>query len=174
MSVRLVSRYNEIDAIKKRYIDKVADMPDEQLNKHAGNGQWTAGQLLYHLYFSESGTIKVIQKNLRENKVKNRSGISDILRNILLMGFLRSSMKFKAPAVASKVPDHVSLEEIKGLYEKNTAEFKTLLAELPKELENKQIFKHPISGLFNINQTLNFVREHYLHHEAQLKRLLGK
>jgi len=43
---------------------------------------------------------------------------------------------------------------------------------LPVELEDKFIFKHPRSGLFNIDQTLNFVREHYLHHERQLNALL--
>ena len=172
MSEQLVQKYKEIETIKKRYLDKISILSEEQLNKDPGAGKWSSGQLMFHLYYSESGTIRSIGKNLRENKVKNKSGISDMLRNFLLVIVLRTPLKIKAPAVASKVPDSITMEEIKSLLDKNTEEFKTLLTELPKELEDKQIFKHPLSGFFNIDQTLNFVRAHYLHHEAQLNRLL--
>jgi uncharacterized damage-inducible protein DinB len=172
MSEQLAKRYHQIENIKKRYLEKITSVPEETFNKIPGENSWSIGQVMYHLYFSESGTIKVIQKNLRENKVKSRSGLSDLARNILLMFFLKGPFKFKAPAVAQKVPDTITKEEITKLFQKNTEEFKTILEELPSNLENKRIFKHPISGLFNINQTLNFVSEHYLHHEGQVNRLI--
>ena len=62
--------------------------------------------------------------------------------------------------------------ELKKYFDKNTADFKKVLQDLPVELEDKFIFKHPRSGLFNIDQTLTFTREHYLHHERQLNALL--
>ena len=61
---------------------------------------------------------------------------------------------------------------MKQYFDKNSADFKKILQDLPVELEDKFIFKHPRSGMFNIDQTLNFVREHYLHHERQLDALL--
>ena len=36
MSERLLSRYNEIEQIKNRYIDKVSHLSDEELNKNHG------------------------------------------------------------------------------------------------------------------------------------------
>ena len=51
-------------------------------------------------------------------------------------------------------------------------EFQKILNDLPESLEDKFIFKHPILGLFNIHQTLNFSKEHLLHHERQLDALL--
>lgn len=90
----------------------------------------------------------------------------------MLVIFLKLPLKFKAPKQVSKVPEQISLEELQTYYDKNSAAFKKILNDLPVELEDKFIFKHPRSGLLNIDQTLNFVREHYLHHERQLNALL--
>lgn len=172
MSASLLKKYDEIEKIKDRLLQKVKDLSPEKLNHSPAEGQWSPGQILFHVYYSESGTIKVIAKNLAGNKVTLRADITGWIRNVLLIVLLRSPIKFKAPAVASKVPDSISQEELKNLFGKNNTEFRKILDELPKELEDKFIFKHPAGGLFTISQTLNFVREHYLHHEAQLNRLL--
>lgn len=172
MSTQLTEKYNDVKAVKDKFLKKVAGLSNEQLNKIPPGGGWSAGQTLYHCAFAESGTIIVINKNLAENKVTEKSDIASVFRNIFLVIFLKLPLKFKAPKVVSKVPENISLEEIKKYFDKNTTDFTKILNDLPVELEDKFIFKHPRSGLFNIDQTLNFTREHYLHHERQLDALL--
>lgn len=172
MSAALVEKYKAIEVIKDKFLNKVEKLSYEDLNKIPTDGGWSAAQVLYHCAFAESGTILVINKNLAENKVDTKSDIGSILRNIALVLFLKLPLKFKAPKQVSKVPDTITLEEIKKYFDKNTNEFKKILNDLPAELEDKFIFKHPRSGLFNIQQTINFTREHYLHHERQLDALL--
>ena len=172
MSAQLTEKYNDIEVLKRKFLKKVAGLSNEQLNKIPADGGWSAGQTLYHCAFAESGTILVINNNLAENKINQKSDIGSVFRNILLVIFLKLPLKFKAPKQVSKVPEQISLEELQTYYDKNTAAFKKILNDLPAELEDKFIFKHPRSGLFNIDQTLNFVREHYLHHERQLNALL--
>lgn len=172
MSVQLVEKYNDIASIKQKLLAKISTISDEKFNELPSNGGWSLGQTYYHVYFSEYGTIKTIQKNLRENKVMNDTKIGDVFRNIFLVIMLKLPIKFKAPKVVSKVPDTISKKEIEEMFAKNSEEFKSILNDLPNDLENKQIFKHPIAGLFNINQCMNFVREHYMHHERQIDALL--
>jgi uncharacterized damage-inducible protein DinB len=172
MSVALANKYSEIETIKNRFLNKIERLSEEQFNKIPENNGWSAGQTLYHCAFAESGSILVINKNLKENKVTLDSNIGSVLRNILLVITLKLPLKFKAPKQVSKVPDSISKDEIKKYFDKNTKDFIKILEELPVDLEDKLIFKHPISGLFSITQTLNFVREHYLHHERQLNALL--
>jgi uncharacterized damage-inducible protein DinB len=172
MSAQLAKKYDEIEEIKNDFLSKIENVSHQKLNEIPADGKWSLGQVYFHLYYAESGTIKVIQKNLRENKIKNKSGISDSLRSVLLKAVMRSPLKIKAPAVASKVPDSITIDEIKGFFTANTEIYRQLLTDLPIELEDKQIFKHPLAGLFNIEQTINFVREHYLHHERQVNALL--
>ncbi len=172
MSTHLTEKYNEVKAVKDKFLKKTANLSNEQLNKIPANGGWSAGQTLYHCAFAESGTILVISKNLAENKVTAKSDIGSVFRNILLVIFLKLPLKFKAPKVVSKVPESISIDEIKNYFDKNTTDFTKILNDLPTDLEDKFIFKHPRSGLFNIGQTLNFTREHYLHHERQLDLLL--
>lgn len=172
MNKILLDKYKEIEAIKENYLQRISSLSAEQLNKLPANGGWSAGQVLYHVAYAESGTILVIRKNLAENKVKLNSDMMSIIRNTLLVVTLKSPLKFKAPKVVSKVAETTSYPELKEYFEKNSRDFKQILEQLPEDLEGKFIFKHPIGGLFNIHQTLNFTREHYLHHERQLNALL--
>lgn len=172
MSAELIEKYGEVEAVKSRFLKKAADLSNEHLNKIPANGGWSAGQTLYHCAFAESGTILVINKNLAENNIGSKSDLGSVFRNIALVIFLKLPLKFKAPKQVSKVPESITFDELKKYYDKNTADFKKILQELPAKLEDKFIFKHPRSGLFNIVQTLNFTREHYLHHERQLDALL--
>ena len=172
MNAQLVKKYEAIDAIKQRYLKRVSSVSLEKLNAIPANGGWSLGQVLFHVAYAESGTVLVINRNLAEDKVKLKSNISAIVRHLLLVAFLRSPFKAKAPKGVSKVPESITHDEISKYFDKNTTDFKKILADLPTELENKFIFKHPVGGLFNIEHTLDFVREHYLHHEMQLNALL--
>ncbi len=172
MKQELLHKYDTINNIKNKLLNKVAKYSQEELNKVPEYGGWSAGQVLFHVAFAESGTILVINKNLAENKVYLKGNFRSVLSNIFLVISLKLPLKFKAPKAVSKVPDSITFEEISNYFDKNTQDFKKILEELPNELENKLIFKHPRAGLFTIHQTLNFTREHYLHHESQLDRLL--
>jgi len=172
MSKVLAEKYSDIEAVKNKFLKKVAHLSYEQFNKIPSKGGWSIGQTLYHCAFVESGVILVINKNLSENKTTLKSDLVSKLRSLLLVGFLKSPLKIKAPKVASKVPDTISVEDIKKYFDKNAVDFKKLLNELPVELEDKFIFKHPLAGLFNIKQTIGFTTEHYLHHEQQLDALM--
>ncbi len=172
MSATLVKKYDEIDSVKKKFLQKVEKLSNEQLNKIPSDGGWSIGQTLYHCAFAESGTILVIANNLKEKKEFTNSDIGSVFRNILLVIFLKLPIKFKAPKQVSKVPESITMEEVKKYFDKNTSDFKKILEDLPVELEDKFIFSHPRSGMFNMAQSLNFVREHYMHHDRQINALL--
>ena len=172
MNEQLLRQYQGIQKIKTDLLNKIKTVDEEQLNKKPADGSWSLGQVYYHCYLAENGTIKTIEKNLKENKVKLQSEFADKIRNILLLIVLKSPLKFKAPAVVQKVPEHITYNEIEELYADSTNDFNKILASLPASLIDKRIFKHPIAGLFNIEQTLNFVGEHYKHHIMQIDRLL--
>lgn len=172
MSKQLAKKYEDIEDVKNQFLQKVANIPDDLFNQKPDDGSWSLAQVFYHIYFVEFGTITTINKNLKADKVKLNAGISNVFRSLLLKIILKSPFKFKAPKVVSEVPAQISFQEIKEMFDKNTQAFKDVLTDLPEALENKQIFKHPLAGLFTINETLHFVREHYLHHEMQIDRLL--
>lgn len=172
MSKELAKKYVDIEGIKNQFLKKVEKVSYEKFNQKPDDDSWSLAQVFYHIYFVEFGTITTINKNLKADKVKLKAGFSNSIRSLLLNMILKSPFKFKAPQVVSEVPAKISLQEIKEMFDKNTLAFKTILVDLPVELEHKLIFKHPFAGLFTINETLHFVKEHYLHHEMQLDRLL--
>jgi hypothetical protein len=51
-------------------------------------------------------------------------------------------------------------------------ELKTMLEKFGDDQLKRKIYKHVIAGKLNILQTLLFFREHVIHHQQQIKRLL--
>ena len=104
MNEQLSRQYQGIQKTKTDLLNKIKTVDEEQLNRKPTDGSRSLGQVYYHCYLAEYGTIKTIEKNLKENKVKLQSEFADKIRNILLLIVLKSPLKFKAPAVVQKVP----------------------------------------------------------------------
>lgn len=136
------------------------------------DGKWSIGQICYHLYMSESGTLQYIQKRIKEGKVTKTTGFNNFFNNTLLAIALKVPIKYKAPKAVSEVPPKVDIKELMHAWEEQNEAFRDTIRNLPKSLADKEIFNHPIAGKFNIDQTINFIIEHYDHHLPQIKNLL--
>ncbi|MCB9032334.1 MAG: DinB family protein [Chitinophagales bacterium] len=168
----LVQQYNKIQTVKQWYIDSIKDLSETQFQDKKDEKTWSIAEVCYHMYLVENGTIKLINKNLKEQKVNNKSTLENWIKNKLTILVLQLGIKFKAPKIVSEFPSNITQEEIITLFQQNTNDFTSILETLPKTLYDKQIFKHPMAGQFNIQQTLNFSLEHYQHHQTQIKNLL--
>ena len=94
---------------------------------------------------------------------------SRVLRLALRLPFLR----FKAPKyLAALTPETVPpVAELRTEWERVRRQLEQTLNEFPSQLLNRDIFKHPRSGMLNIYQTLDFMLDHVLHHQKQLERI---
>lgn len=96
----------------------------------------------------------------------------DLLMIVLILS-QRLPFKFKAPAVvASNTPSYKSLDEFTREWEKTRVLLRATLEKISDGQLKKQVYRHPIAGLINIEQALIFFREHLLHHQPQIGRAL--
>jgi len=81
-------------------------------------------------------------------------------------------VKYEAPAAAQFQPrEYYDFKEIEAEWNELRAEWQEFLDEFDKESAEKLLFKHPLMGRFNLEQTLRFMYEHVDHHRAQIKRI---
>jgi hypothetical protein len=64
------------------------------------------------------------------------------------------------------------MEELLKMWEAERLKLKTFLTSIDEKHVNKLIFKHPIAGMFNIAQGVAFLREHLIHHQPQIVRII--
>jgi hypothetical protein len=95
------------------------------------------------------------------------------LKMIVLILSQRLPFKFKAPkVVVENTKPSTSLQELEKEWAAVRNELKTMLEKFGDDQLKRKIYKHVIAGKLNILQTLLFFREHVIHHQQQIKRLL--
>jgi hypothetical protein len=128
-------------------------------------------QVLSHLVTAENGVLAYIGKKMQDPSKIENNGMSGIFRSLLLSTILKLPLKFKAPPALPKPKNTESLADLKANWEANTVKFEAIINNLPPDFEDKQIFKHPVAGKFNLEQTFDFIFDHMSHHLIQIENI---
>lgn len=173
MNHRLHLRFEQLEHATNRLF-QTAEALGPQAYQTPGPGQWSAAQVVHHLLVAETGITQYIEKKLRNAEELQTAGLSHKLKSMLLRVLLRvPGFKFKAPPRLKELtPDQVPpLSELRHQWEAIRRSLEQILNEYPSQFVNRAIFKHPRSGMLTINQTLDFMVDHILHHQRQLERI---
>ncbi len=168
----ILQKYQHYDARVSAYLDKLAAYSDVQLNTPPAEGGWSPIQVLHHLLLVEEGTLAYVRKKLSFNPLLEKIGLANYWRHFLLTVFIETPLKFKAPAGISgpNLPEFATLAETRARWEKARRDWAVFFGELPEELLDKQVFKHPFVGRLGWRQTVVFLDGHFRRHRRQIGR----
>lgn len=164
-------KINQLEELKKEYLDVLSKYSQEQLNLQFEEGEWSLSQVVHHIIGSETGTGKYIHQKLKEIDTQDSTGLKNKMNSIALATALKSSKKFKVPKVLGEPENGFTYEELKTSWDENRARLIETVNRIPEKEHKKVIFKHPVAGPFNISQTLDFLINHLVHHKHQLKKI---
>lgn len=138
-------------------------------------GKWSATQVVHHLFFVESNIVSYVQKKLHADEVLPKVGLVTRLKALFVRLMLRlPGFKFKAPKGVATLTDSgevPSLPELRQEWQATRRQLERVLNEYPGRQLNRAVFPHPRSGRITILQVLEFLHDHVLHHQQQLKRI---
>ncbi|TNE59041.1 MAG: DinB family protein [Bacteroidetes bacterium] len=154
---------------------KLSSNDDAILNMTALDGGWSAIQTLHHLILTEELALGYVRKKLSFNPRLDRPGPGAWVSEQLLKLYLALPFKFKAPPNVSeeKLPGFTSLKDTKNRWLKIREEWAAFLENLPDELVDKAVYKHPIAGRLGWLGMLNFFHHHFDRHRKQVFRAFG-
>jgi uncharacterized damage-inducible protein DinB len=168
---KLLSKLQKIDELKAAITDNIGSQNTEQQHQNGVQESWSMIQVLSHLVTAENGVLAYIGKKMQDPSKIENNGITGIFRSLLLSILLKLPIKFKAPSALPKPKNTETLAELKANWETNAVKFKAIIDNLPPNFEDKQIFKHPVAGKFNLEQTFDFIFDHMSHHMIQLENI---
>jgi hypothetical protein len=167
--------------LNNRYGEKVASLmqelsaiPPEKLNQPPVNGGWSAIQTAWHLMLVEESAMLYVQKKLGYGGVFNKAGIQTRWRIFLLKAALYLPFKFEAPNTVSgeNLPLQSTVDALQGRWEKARTAWTVFLAQMPDNLTDKAVFKHPRAGKISWLQMLDFFESHFNRHLQQIRSAL--
>jgi uncharacterized damage-inducible protein DinB len=147
--------------------------PNEKLNLPAANNKWSVNQIIEHLILAEEISIKSIQAKVLTAKHFEPTGLRTAVRKLLLRIFLRSPLKFTAPALVSNPHSTTEIADLKTKWDTVRIQLKELLEWLPEHVLTKCIYKHPVAGKMSIYGGLDFMYEHVRRHRLQIFKVLN-
>ncbi|MDX5482782.1 MAG: DinB family protein [Hymenobacteraceae bacterium] len=173
MHPKLEMKYLRLEKTRNRLLDELEGYDDTLLNTSPAEGKWSVNQIVAHLVLVEKLTMGYMQHKLQKQEALPPSSFSSWISSVLLKLALMSGKKFKAPAPVATVPDRASLPALRREWNEIRYKMEDVLTELPPQVLDKCLFKHPYAGPLSVSQTLDFIQDHFDHHLRQIQQLKG-
>ncbi len=172
MNSKLQQTFDSLETQRSQVFTSLKNLSGEKLNQQPQNG-WSINQVIAHLITAERLSIVYLHKKIQAvNEVEN-TGLLEELKMIVLIISQRLPFKFKAPkVVVENTKPSTNLHQLEQEWNAVRNELKIVLEKFNDDQVKRKIYKHVVAGKLNIQQTLLFFREHIIHHQQQIKRLL--
>ncbi|MCC6282157.1 MAG: DinB family protein [Saprospiraceae bacterium] len=168
-----------IIARNKRYTHQVQTLlqdlgayTDDKLNQKPADGGWSAIQIMHHLILSEEYSMNYIRKKMGFGSDFAPNNWSARFRSFLLWASLTSPIKFKSPPAIGRenLPEFATLAETQLRWEQARKAWEDFFEQMPAELSEKLVYKHPRAGKITFMQMLWFFETHFQRHRKQIYR----
>lgn len=168
---KLLRQFNALEASRIKLLAELRLLRKEVLTFKPAADKWSVNQVLYHLHLAESGSVAYASKKMLGGNAIKKTGAAASIRSSMLSLLLRSGYKWKAPAILGSAPEELDFEEVVQRWDDSRARLKSFLENLPDSMLEREIYKHPRAGRLNAEHMVQFFRDHFEHHLAQIKRL---
>lgn len=176
MKNRIQHSYNRYAANVQALLSELGKYTPENLNRKPAPGAWSAIQTLHHLILVEENSLKYVRKKLGYDPELESAGPGAWFRSRLMLLSLSSPIKFRAPKAAGneQIPDAADFEETCIRWRKIQEEWRTFFENMPPEMQNKAVYKHPFAGRISWLQMLEFFNVHFVRHRRQVRKAVSQ
>ncbi|MEL7123613.1 MAG: DinB family protein [Bacteroidota bacterium] len=155
-------------------IEHLKAYSNEQLNHRPAEGVWSVIDVMHHLMRAEMLSHNYVKKKLSYGGTFKKAGLATSWRLFVLNTYLRLPIKFKAPELVSQVhfPEKSDFNEVQGKWRTQRKSLLAFLEELPEEIFDKEIYKHPLAGRVTLGGMVDFFIAHFQRHRKQIYRTI--
>ncbi|MBF9254984.1 DinB family protein [Pontibacter sp. 172403-2] len=171
MNAALEAKYLRLEQSRNLLLDELEGLGDNLLNTYPAAGKWSINQIIAHLVLAEKQTVNYVEHKIARQAELHSATLSNSIKSFLLTLALKSGRKYKAPESVATVPAISSLPVLRSEWDQVRFKLEDVLSELPQDLSNKCLFRHPHIGPLTMQQTLTFLQDHFNHHLRQVHHI---
>jgi hypothetical protein len=168
----LQGAFDRLEATRLGLLARLSPHGDTVLNRLPEKG-WSAAQVLFHVVTVEELALGYVRKKMQAGPALPRAGWRSRARSAALQVALASPLRAKAPPPVAEVPAFHDLQACRRRWETVRQGWQELLRELPPELLDRLLYRHPFVGRLGMRDTLRFLQAHLDHHARQIERILA-
>ncbi|NNF01636.1 MAG: DinB family protein [Bacteroidia bacterium] len=168
----MLSDYLEqLETTKADFLKKISNLDQDQLSWSPSEDKWSIDQVIHHLVLAEQATLIYMNKKIQaadSMKVEKFKSRRNLLTLQIFFGF---PLKWKVPETFIQPKSTFSNEELKKEWAAVREELKQFIEKNAGETLDMNIFRHPLAGRMNMQNTLQFMKLHIKHHSKQVDRI---
>ncbi|HYF68660.1 MAG TPA: DinB family protein [Ohtaekwangia sp.] len=173
MNHKLESSFNKLRRQKQLLLKEVCTVSVASFHRCPRVGKWSISQILTHLITAERLSLSYLKKKSMGMDSLQKSGFREDVKFVILKLSQRIPLRYKAPRVViENTPPALSYAEVVMQWETLDTEIAQFLETVAEEDIHKKIYKHPYMGMLDVIHGVQFLREHIIHHQSQIKRIL--
>lgn len=171
---RLLHKYADYRQRVEALLRLMEPYDDDRLNRAPAPGSWSAIQVAHHLLLVESLALRYVEKKLSFQPELNRASWREWRNLLVLQVYLHTPLKFRAPDAVGEqhLPTFTPLADTRRQWEAVGAAWQAFLENMPENLCDKAVFRHPMAGRLSWRGTFAFFKAHLGRHRRQLLRAL--
>lgn len=160
---------------KEAMLEELAQWSQDQIGWKSDEESWNANQVVEHLVTSEFGTFQYLVKKTSSGFDGLESATEEHRESSKkLNAALASDQQWKAPPVLPQPQGDKEMDVWVNRWRGLSQKMGEWLEQVPENTEEKLVFRHPLSGRLTLEQTMDFLIEHIVHHGHQLRRIKEK
>ncbi|MEL6823295.1 MAG: DinB family protein [Calditrichota bacterium] len=167
----LTERIKQWEDASEAFLHAFQQLSIDQTTFKPSPEKWSAIQIAEHLHKVDGFALRAVTKAKSRSKLSKPGVINELLTRFAC-AYLRSPLKLKVPSEQIAPSNEVSIDEILSGWKFIQQELRKEALNMPPEKQEAAMFKHPIIGMINLDQTFRFLTEHTRNHHRQLQRLI--
>jgi hypothetical protein len=146
---------------------------EEQRKFSTDSEKWNSLQVVLHLMTAEKLSLFYMKRKADSSEEFMTSGFLSKIRLLVLKIAFSLPFKYKAPRITDSTGKEPEYEKLKSDWKTVRSELKLFIETLDKKILKSEILKHPRVGMINMEQALDFMLTHIVHHKKQISGIIN-
>ena len=163
------TRFAALQRRRQALLRELETLRDAALSFRPAPGVWSILEVVHHLVLVEQGIVQAAQdapaQPRRRRSLRERVGYAGVWLVFKL------GLRVRIPTNRVRPQPGLGFSRLKQEWAASRTSLKAYLDSTPASKLSETIFRHPIGGPMNVEQTLLFLIRHFDHHGRQISRI---
>ena len=163
------TRFAALERRRQALLGELETLGDSALSFRPAPGTWSILEVVHHLVLLEQGILRAVQDEpaqpRRRRNLRERVGCAAVWLVFKL------GLRVKIPTNRVRPQPGLPLSRLEQEWAASRASLEAYLDSAPASMPSETMFRHPIGGPMNVEQTLLFLTRHFDHHRRQISRI---
>ncbi len=162
-------RFASLERRRQALLAELETLGDAALSFRPALGAWSLLEVVHHLVLVEQGILQPVQDG--PDQPRTRRNLRERVGCTAVWLVFKLGLRVKIPTKRVRPQPGLGLSRLEQEWAASRTSLEAYLDSTPASLPSEMMFRHPIGGPMNVEQTLLFLTRHFDHHRRQISRI---